>query len=1358
MRSNWFFAALFLSASVSCGDAQEAVSLSASEGPPKSIENIAPPPDPEPPVGCDTVACCEDKLELTSGPCATVKVVGGQCTVETSEDGASCGDADACVGAPTCQGGECVANGLATDCSDLLPGPCQTAVCNPETGGCELSDLDDGSECGDGDVCNGAESCQGGVCIIAGEPLFCDDDNGCTSDTCDKSDGCVFAPKLGDFCNDSNVCTTDDVCTEQGQCEGTPGLCPCTGDGDCAGKGALCDAPLVCGADGQCAPSGEPGKTCDDGDQCTADACDPATGQCAFSPSTGACDDGDKCTAADKCGGGGCAGIAKKCDDGDPCTEGESCDADNGECTPGKYVCEECQTVKDCPAIGVCAGEYACQNGDCVLLDGSGIDCSGVEALPCHEVLCDNAQAACVQNPNAEGVACDDGNACTTGEACSGGECKSTVSLICDDKNACTKDTCEPGVGCVYAPTSGGECQDGNACTTGDTCVAGQCQGSAPKVCDDKNQCTGDSCDPQKGCVNLPIAGLCDDGDECTVGDLCSAAGDCFPGVNECGCQSDSECIQDDDVCNGTLICVEGDCVTDPTTIIDCGASSSACFTLECVPSDGSCVEAVVVDPIPCDDADNCTSGDVCQGGACKGVTTQCDDGKPCTADACVAGQGCVYTPTDGPCEDGDLCTTGETCQTGSCSGGVAVDCKDDTACTSDFCLPSVGCKHSPAVGSCNDKDACTTDDACINGVCTGKAKICDDNEGSVCNPQACDAVSGNCEATPVVCVTPDKCTEAVCDEQAGGCVNQVVVCDDSLPCTTDSCQPDSGCVFAQMVCDDGLACTLDECVAGDCVATVKTCNDDSKCTTDSCDDSSGECVFESVTCTDENACTTDTCEPVAGCQYPVINCDDQIDCTADSCDINAGCINTADHTECDDGKPCTDDFCSKTAGGCTAENSPDGSNCEDGDGCTSQDICAGGACKSGPLVCGPCVGKTQGEGCDDNDPDTVADICVAGKCAGFTQYAGSPEDFNEGSGLDRVTYTGGAFYALGSDDKDGGRGYLVQLGADGATTVHGSTLVEDDVYTDITGQAAVSSGGAVAFLDGGDWTLESTLADIVAASPSAHAGARAVWGGTEANNGKAVYYLSGRHDGPSWLVRCKPEGAAASCVDQGFEFGTFATFEIPRALHGWAKNDTSDGGVMLLSDFTATGGENSPYFNDAFDHTGFGGSLFGASYFDVGGSDAFSMDVHGPGPTELWWVGTHGLIRRHKPQLGINDWSFLSGVLGDQQSSWHMQGVWASSELVLTVATRATFGGHKLALITHDVSAGDTNSWHNLELASLDAPTPCNGENCNGGDLPELPGHVADVWMANGIIVITGWIYDANFGSTQMLYYVRQP
>jgi hypothetical protein len=47
---------------------------------------------------------------------------------------------------------------------------------------------------------------------------------------------------------------------------------------------------------------------CDDGNACTDDACNPATGGCVFSNNASTCDDGNPCTGGDVCSGGTCSG------------------------------------------------------------------------------------------------------------------------------------------------------------------------------------------------------------------------------------------------------------------------------------------------------------------------------------------------------------------------------------------------------------------------------------------------------------------------------------------------------------------------------------------------------------------------------------------------------------------------------------------------------------------------------------------------------------------------------------------------------------------------------------------------------------------------------------------------------------------------------------------------------------------------------------------------------------------------------------------------------------------------------------------------------------------------------------------
>lgn len=81
-----------------------------------------------------------------------------------------------------------------------------------------------------------------------------------------------------------------------------------------------------CGAD-LCA-----GVVCDDGNVCTDDSCDPATGECVVADNTAPCDDGLLCTVNDACAGGVClSGAPLVCDDGIICTA-DSCDPGTGQC------------------------------------------------------------------------------------------------------------------------------------------------------------------------------------------------------------------------------------------------------------------------------------------------------------------------------------------------------------------------------------------------------------------------------------------------------------------------------------------------------------------------------------------------------------------------------------------------------------------------------------------------------------------------------------------------------------------------------------------------------------------------------------------------------------------------------------------------------------------------------------------------------------------------------------------------------------------------------------------------------------------------------------------------------------------
>ena len=79
------------------------------------------------------------------------------------------------------------------------------------------------------------------------------------------------------------------------------------------------------------------------------------------------------------------------------------------------------------------------------------------------------------------GAACDDGNACTTKDVCvAKGQCQGSA-LSCDDGDPCTIDSCSPTKGCATAPSTGAKCPSVGSCALGASCQAGKCVDSDVK-------------------------------------------------------------------------------------------------------------------------------------------------------------------------------------------------------------------------------------------------------------------------------------------------------------------------------------------------------------------------------------------------------------------------------------------------------------------------------------------------------------------------------------------------------------------------------------------------------------------------------------------------------------------------------------------------------------------------------------------------------------------------------------------------------------------------------------------------------------------------------------------------------------
>ncbi len=133
--------------------------------------------------------------------------------------------------------------------------------------------------------------------------------------------------------------------------------------------------------------------------------------------------------------------------------------------------------------------------------------------------------------------ACDDGGLCSGGSVppatpcsddseCGGGNCEAPGSTTNGDGCSATCQieicyACNPGDPSICSPTDGVPCDDGEPCTTLDTCSGPVCVGGPPPDCEDENVCTADSCEPGIGCNYEPVGGPCDDDSTCTTNDQC---------------------------------------------------------------------------------------------------------------------------------------------------------------------------------------------------------------------------------------------------------------------------------------------------------------------------------------------------------------------------------------------------------------------------------------------------------------------------------------------------------------------------------------------------------------------------------------------------------------------------------------------------------------------------------------------------------------------------------------------------------------------------------------------------------------------------------------------------------------------
>ncbi len=582
--------------------------------------------------------------------------------------------------------------------------------------------------------------------------------------------------------------------------------------------------PENCGVcDNACDPYVHASPGCTMG-QCAMGPCDEGWGDCDHDPANGCetdlgsdaqncgecgreCNDSDVCTQDDTCVDGTCHNENPlPCDDENVCTD-DACDPADG--------CVYTDNTEPCDDDCECTVDDTCADGDCQ--PGGPLDCDDLNV--CTVDACDCVDG-CVYTDNTS--PCDDSDACTVNDVCADGTCQPGIPRDCDDLNPCTDDSCDPDTGCVHVNNTE-PCADGDCCTVDDVCADGACQPGAPRDCDDLDPCTDDSCDPVTCCVYEHNTAACDDGNDCTMNDTCSAGAclgepldadgdgyaaeacgyddcddgdfDINPGVfegpmntpicldgidNDCDdlidvadatcdiCNEDANC-DDDDVCNGLETCVAEVCLTG--TPLDCD-DLEVCTDDSCDPAAG-CTH--VNNNIPCIDGDACTDGDVCEGGAClPGAPLECDDLNLCTDDSCDSASGCVNTPDDAnPCSDGDdVCTENDRCEGGVCVGDIRdrdVDGHGDHLCGGPDCDDQNPAVNPDAVEVCdtvdNDCDDLIDQRLCANqeGVCEGVLQQCSGGDFAPCdyaaNPDF-EWLETNCDSLDNDC---DGCTDELC-------------------------------------------------------------------------------------------------------------------------------------------------------------------------------------------------------------------------------------------------------------------------------------------------------------------------------------------------------------------------------------------------------------------------------------------------------------------------------------------------------------------------------------------------------------------------------------------------------------------
>ncbi len=757
-----------------------------------------------------------------------------------------------------------------------------------------------------------------------------------------------------------------------------------------------------------CANDGD----CDDGNACSDQAC--VNAKCSYIFLLNCCDNKYDCSPSESClNPNTTKSKCSNCSDDSQCTDDNLCTTDKCDLSGPKGLCTFIKTDPECcsdPA-DKCDDSKPCTIDGCSCVAPG---CGGVTGTCSHTIAIDTccSDSDCpIDPPDVCRVSACVNAGCHFGldnfkpDCCSSG-----TNTDCDDKNDCTIDKCDGDKGgwiqCTHTP---------------DPAKPGCCQPGVTQ-CNDSNVCTSDVCNVNtftcqfnaiKGCC---VASLdCDDQNDCTT-DTCPLQN----GQTSSTCTHDPKlnCCSTDSECNDGLFC----------NIDKCNLNTSP----------GSCVH----------------SPDASQVGCCD-LDSECNDGKYCTADGCV----------NHTCVSGSDSLKLNCCEANS-------DCNDNDNCTIDACdVTKNTCTHIPSGGS----GPGVVDVAIAEAGADQGTKLMDKGAQSFTATQTGSLTKLDLEIVSLKSVTVTVYSGAVAGAgvQLGvvnvpGALNGPTII--NLPPGVNVVQGQ----FYNIVFDFTVLASPGYLSYGDPYAGGTSSEflngawaplaKDFKITTYV---STDVCCNQNTDCDDKDCKTFDACKADNTCTHKPqpglcdgidkLACDDGDDCTTDSCDLSGGCgackhdplpkdqCCSAD-SDCDDSKQvgatpanpkaiCTTDTC--TAGKCTYSNKVgccvDDKDaltvCDDADGCTI-DYCINSGChhtlpKNGCCAnVGDCADgdKCTVDKCINIDPNTKMGLCDNSaklddcKCSIAGAFNGTDCNDNNACTLDTCSATGACKHAALAD------------------------------------------------------------------------------------------------------------------------------------------------------------------------------------------------------------------------------------------------------------------------------------------------------------------------------------------------------